>query len=303
MGFFSDLFGGGSKTDFGALLPDPPELRIDDADLFLDQIDDLISTFDRRRTGSDQFDFVRFLFEPQARRLDREFGLGAPGTLTDLPNRRNDLFARGGILPRTLQRLNATGNLDAGTAAAVSAQLESELARQKDDAFSEAKILQRQDIDNALANLERLFPTRFEVRNIPNVVAFQNDLARFNAESERNIATESARKERRARKNKAISDLIGSSAPFLAAIPGVGPFLSAGASILGSGGNQSSFASSLFRPQRPSPQNQSSIPQISVARPLETSGSRVGATTPGIGNIFQPRVSGLNQRLLGVLGG
>lgn len=226
MSWLSDLFNGNKKTDFGAIYPDPPKLRLDDYDVWLKQIDQLIGDWDKIRTGESMFDAVKFIYEPQRAMLEQAYGLGAPGVLAG-PNslgETTDLFARGGTIPRTLSQMNATGTLDSGTAGIVRAQLESQMNKDLAGLFGEAKQVQRGDFFNSLDQLRSLYPERFEVRNIPNYLDYMNATNQYNVSSQRNAATESNRLATLAGKNSALGNLFG--AGLNAIQPGAGDIFS-----------------------------------------------------------------------------
>lgn len=185
MGFFSDLFGGGKKTDFGKIYPEPPKLRVDDADVFLQQIDDLIGEYESVKSGDNMFDAIRFIYEPQKAELDRLYGIGTQA---------GDTYgAKSGALQELQNNLNKRGLLDSGTSGLLESQVYADRNRQLADLFGGAKEVQRDDYFNSLANLERLFPQRFEVRNIPNTVNYMNDINSYNVATQRNAATEGDR--------------------------------------------------------------------------------------------------------------
>lgn len=211
MSWLSDLFGGNKKTDFGAIYPDPPQLRLDDYDLWLKQIDQLIGDWDKIRTGESMFDAVKFIYEPQRAMLEQAYGLGAPGVLAGQNSlgQTDDLFARGGTIPRTLAQMNQTGTLDSGTAGIVRAQLESQMNKDLAGLFGNAKQVQRDDYFNSLDQLRSLYPERFEVRNIPNYLDYFNATNQYNVASQRNAATEADRLQRLGSTNQFMGNLLG----------------------------------------------------------------------------------------------
>lgn len=238
MSWLSDLFNGNKKTDFGAIYPDPPKLRLDDYDLWLTQIDQLIGDWDKIRTGESMFDAVKFIYEPQRAMLEQAYGLGAPGAMSG-PNslgESNDLFARGGTIPRTLSQMNATGTLDSGTAGIVRAQLESQMNKDLSGLFGQAKEVQRGDYFNSLDQLRSLYPERFEVRNIPNYLDYMNATNQYNVASQRNAATESNRLATLAGKNQAMANLFGAGGDAVAGYFGIG----------GGNGDGNGFLSNIY---------------------------------------------------------
>jgi hypothetical protein len=93
MSFFGSLFGKDSKVDYGKIMPDPPQMRIDDADVLLRQFDDLIQQYDDVVSGKSIFDAVQYIFEPQKAAIEQMYGFGAPGALTQAGLPEN-MFAR-----------------------------------------------------------------------------------------------------------------------------------------------------------------------------------------------------------------
>ena len=205
MGFFSDLFGGGKKTDFGAIYKEPPQLRIDDAQVWLQQLDDLIREYDGIKTGTNTFDAVKYMYEPQAATINREYGIGVDP---------RDIFgAKNGALQRRQAEMNARGLLDTGTSAIIEAQLESNRARDLADLMGQAKQVQRAEYFDALNNLERLFPQRFEVRNINNINDFNNAMRSYNVGFQRDVATEADRLARAAAQQQQFAGIAGAFSP------------------------------------------------------------------------------------------
>jgi hypothetical protein len=126
------------------------------------------------------FDYMKFLYEPQAAELNRMYGIGAqPG----------DAYSGyGGTLQRTLAGLNQRGLADAGTSGVILAQIEADRNRQLAELFGQAKGLQRQDIDSAYSNLGQLYPAQFETAQIQPNINYSNAMSRFNQDYLRNSA-------------------------------------------------------------------------------------------------------------------
>lgn len=214
MGFFSSLFGGGDKTDFGAIYPEPPKLRVDDADKFLAQIDQLIGEYDSVRDGTNMFDAIKFVYEPQKAELDRLYGIGT------LPG--DTYGAKSGALQQLQAGMNQRGLLDTGTSGLLESQVYADRNRQLADLFGQSKQIQRDDYFDSLTNLERLFPQRFEVRNIPNAVNYMNDMNSYNVATQRNSATEGDRLMRNAQEAQTYANLFGmaSGIPVVGSVAG-----------------------------------------------------------------------------------
>jgi hypothetical protein len=219
MSWLSDLFDGGKKkTDFGSIYKEPPQLRIDDADVWLRQLDDLISNWDKIKTGESMFDAVKFIYEPQKAELQQLYGINAPGYNT---GSTGDLFARSGSIPRVMGQMNRTGTLDAGTAGLVTGQLESQMNQDLASLFGQAKQTQRDDYMNSLSQLQQLYPERFQVRNINNVNDYNNAVNSYNVATQRNAATEADRLQRLASTNGFMGGLIGTGADAIAGMFGI----------------------------------------------------------------------------------
>lgn len=172
MEFFSDLFGGNNKPDIGAMYPDPPKLHIDDADIFLNQVDSLVKQYEDISTGKSMFDAVKYIYEPQKALIDAQYGIGGPS---------GDVFsAKSGALADLRAGLNKRGLLDAGTSGLLESQLYANRAGDLADLMGQAKQTQRNEFYTALQNLQTLYPQRFDVRNIPNVVDYMNATNQFN---------------------------------------------------------------------------------------------------------------------------
>lgn len=200
MGFFSNLFGK-NKVNYGELYPDPPQLRVDDADIYLKQIDSIINDYEGIRTGDNSFDAIKYLYQPQEALVNREYGIGTtPG---------DTYGSKAGAMQRLDASLNQRGLLDSGTSGLLESQLESDRIRQLAGLFGDAKQVQRQEYFDALGKLEGLFPQRFEVRNIPNAVQYFNDVNNYNVAGQRNAATTAGRLTRDANQMASIGNLIG----------------------------------------------------------------------------------------------
>lgn len=207
MSWLSDLFSGSKKkADYGSIYAEPPKLRIDDADVWLRQLDDLIANWDKIKTGESMFDAVKFIYEPQKAEMEQLYGINAPGYNT---GSTGDLFARGGSIPRVMGQMNKTGTLDAGTAGLVTGQLESQMNQDLAGLFGQAKQTQRADYLNSLEQLRSLYPERFQVRNINNVNDYNNAVNSYNVGVQRNAATEADRLQRLASTNGFMGGLIG----------------------------------------------------------------------------------------------
>lgn len=180
MGLFSGGGGGGGVSGIMDNFPSAPHLSLDDYEKYLSQWDDLINEWDKIKTGESMFDAVKFIYEPQKAELEQLYGINAPGYYGD-PN-STDLFARSGTIPRTMGMMNKTGTLDSGSAALVTGQLESQMNKDLASLYGAAKEKQQSDYFNSLANLQNLYPSRFEIRNIPNYLDY------FNASNDYNNA-------------------------------------------------------------------------------------------------------------------
>lgn len=225
MGLFDSIFGGSKKTDYGSLIPNPPHYQLAPGsnEQYLGGINQLIDVFNNRASGNDIFDAIKYIFEPQAQQLRQLYGIDTqPG----------DIYSqRTGSLPQTLASLNSRGLLDTGTSGVVEAQLRSNLNNQLGQAYGSAKTLQRQDIDNALANLHQLFPERFSVQNIPSQIDYNNQLGDYNATLQRNLATANQQQQRSANRAGLFGDIFGLVAsPFTggASLAFSNPFSSSG---------------------------------------------------------------------------
>jgi len=262
MSWLSGLFGGKKKADYGAIYPEPPKLEQVDYGLWLNQIDDLINNWDDIKTGKSQFDAVKFLYEPQKAEMEQLYGINAPGYTGQAST--GDLFARGGSIPRTMASMNKSGTLDTGTAGLVQGQMEGQMNKDLAGLFGQAKQTQRNDYINSLAQLQRLYPERYQVANIPTNLKYFNDMNSYNVALQRNAATEADRLQRLASTNSFMGNLFGLGAN--AILPGSGQIVSgmanAGMSNFGGqtgvgtstgGSNWSSFLSNLFGNNSASP--------------------------------------------------
>lgn len=234
MGFFSSLFGKSKKTDFGSIYPEPPRLRVDDADKFLAQIDQLIGEYDSVRDGTNMFDAIKFVYEPQKAELDRLYGIDT------LPG--DTYGAKGGALQQLQAGMNQRGLLDSGTSGLLESQVYADRNRQLADLFGQSKQIQRDDYFDSLTNLERLFPQRFEVRNIPNAVNYMNDMNSYNVATQRNSATEGDRLMREAQQSEMLANLFGMAS----GLPMVGPIASGVGNIFQSTANGYNNRASIF---------------------------------------------------------
>lgn len=231
MSWLSDLFSSDKKkTDYGSIYQEPPKLRIDDADVWLRQLDDLISNWDDIKTGKSMFDAIKFIYEPQKAEMQQLYGINAPGYNT---GSTGDLFARNGSIPRVMGQMNKTGTLDAGTAGLVTGQLESQMNKDLASLFGQAKQTQRDDYMQSLATLETLYPERFQVRNINNVNDYNNALRSWNVALQRNAMTEADRLQRLSDTNGFMGGLLGTGVDVLAGAFGI-PTMGMGSKI-GSG--------------------------------------------------------------------
>jgi hypothetical protein len=176
------LFGKKSKPNFGELYKDPPQYQLAPGsyDKYQGQIQSLVDLFGRRSRGEDQFDYMKYLYEPQEAALNRQYGIGtAPG----------DIYSQGaGSIQRTLAGLNQRGLGDAGTSGLILAQLEADRNRQLAELFGQARIAQRGDIDQAYSNLGELYPAQFEAAQIQPNINYANAMANFNQDFNRTNA-------------------------------------------------------------------------------------------------------------------
>jgi hypothetical protein len=174
--------GSKSKPNFGGLYPDPPAYSLlpGSLDKYQGQIQSLVDLFGRRADGTDQFDYMKFLYGPQETQVNSLFGINrAPGDQTP------------GALQRTNAGLNQRGLLDTGTSGVIQAQLEASRANQLANLFGQSKILQRGDIDEAIAALGQLYPAQFTTNQIQPNINYQNAIEKFNQDFRRNSAQQS----------------------------------------------------------------------------------------------------------------
>ena len=275
MGLFESIFGIDKKENIGALIPNPPQFNLaEGSDVQFQQgIQSLIDTFQRRSTGQDQFDFIKFLFEPQLTRLNQAFGIGSRGT-----GELGPLGRRQGALGRLEADLQRRGLFDTGTSAVLQAQLESERAAKEAELFGQAKQLQRADIDASLQSLANLFPTRFQAQNIQPQIDFFNAQNRFNAELARNNTTLSQRQRRAGQKSNAILGGIGIGlAPFTGGLSLSNPFSNRSSSNISSG--SANLFSSITRPPLASAFGQNLFPGIAPS-------TNRFQSIPGLQNLF-----------------
>lgn len=190
MGLFSGLFGGGDKTDFGALFPDPPKLELTDIADFDNGINSIIEDYINIKNGTGRFDAIQSIFKPQEALINREFGIGTvPG----------DVFGeKTGALQRLRAGLNQRGLLDAGTSALLESQVEADRIRQLAEVFGNASVIQGNRELGALQALPNLFDTQFQTSNIQNNLDFFNAERKFAQDERRNLATEADRLQRNA---------------------------------------------------------------------------------------------------------
>jgi hypothetical protein len=212
--------GGGNKGgswDVGQIYGDVPKLNLQGYDVWLRQIDDLIQNWDDIKTGKSMFDAVKFIYEPQRTSLEQAYGLGAPGVLSGQNSlgESNDLFARGGTIPRTLAQMNATGTLDSGGAGVVRGQLESQMNKDLAGLFGQAKQTQRQDYFTSLEQLKNLYPERFEVLNIPNYLNYFNATNGYNAGLQQRALNASYGLANQSNNNAQFGNLIGTGLGYL----------------------------------------------------------------------------------------
>lgn len=305
MSWLSGLFGGNKKADYGAIYAEPPKLEQVDYGLWLNQIDDLINNWDDIKTGKSQFDAVKFLYEPQKAEMEQLYGINAPGYTGQTST--GDLFARGGSIPRTMASMNKAGTLDTGTAGLVQGQMEAQMNKDLAGLFGQAKQTQRNDYINSLAQLQQLYPERYQVANIPTNLKYFNDMNSYNVALQRNAATEADRLQRLASTNGFMGGLIGTGVDAIAGafgIPTMGMGQKLGAGIANTGmstfngqtgggtstgdSNWSSFLSNLFGNNSASPTDYTSNTGSSYnafTNPYSTGG---GAGFGYTGSAFNP---------------
>ena len=270
MSLFGSLFGSGRKTDWSQMIPNPPHLSLAPGSQsgYQGGIQNLLDTFGRRSRGEDQFDYLRFLFEPQQNYLNQQYGINTnPG----------DVYSsRTGALPQTLASLNQRGLLDSGTSGVIEAQLRSDQANKLAELFGQSKQLQRQDIDTSLDALNQLYPTMFDVQNIQPNLDYQNQMADYQALLSRNQATVGGQQARDQQKSSLFGNVLGlAAAPFTGGGSLFGNALGGIRNLFGGGGGQS---------QAPASPYQSSGYQ-SANNPYRLNSRR---SIPGLGNAFQP---------------
>ena len=203
MGLFSSIFGGGRKQDFSQIIPEPPRFNLAQGSQgqYTGGLQDLIDVFTRRSQGQDQFDYLKYLFEPQESMLNQQYGINtSPG----------DVYSqRSGVLPQTLASLNQRGLLDTGTSGVIEGQLRSNLANKLAELFGQSKQLQRGDIDESYNALAQLFPQRFQAQNIQSQIDYDNAMNSYDALLRRNTATVGQQAQSDAAKSRAWQTGIG----------------------------------------------------------------------------------------------
>lgn len=245
MGLFSSIFGGGKKTNWGEMIPDPPSYSLAPGSLgqYTGGLQDLIDVFQRRSQGTDPFDVISYIYGPQATELRQNYGIDTnPG----------DIYSsRTGALPQTLASLNSRGLLDTGTSGIIEGQLRSNLANELARAYGGAKTTQRQDIDNSLQALSQLFPQRFEAQNIQSQVDYDNSMNRYNALLNRNMATVGDQQQRQAQRGDMFQGLLGTGLNFLTGGFGGGGGFNIGnalGNVTGTYNPYDSYLKNLFQP-------------------------------------------------------
>lgn len=179
------LFSKKSKPNFGEIYQPPPTFSYAPGTInqYSGGLQGLIDTFTNRSQGNDIFDYVKYLFDPQAAALRQSYGIDTNS---------GDTYARGsGVLPQTLAGLNKRGLLDSGTSGVIEAQTRSNLENQLSQLFGTAKGLQRQDIDQSLEALNQLYPQRFQVGNMQTMADYQNAMNNWQQDQNRALATAS----------------------------------------------------------------------------------------------------------------
>lgn len=249
--FFESLFGGGDKPNIGAAFPNPPRQTLAEGsvDQLTDNLDQLLQTFQRRARGEDMFDVIKFIFEPQLNRLNEAFGIQAGGG--DL----GPFGRRQGALGRLEADLQRRGLLDSGVSGVLQAQLESQRALGEADLFGQAKALQREDIDQSLANIGNISPALFEAQNIPNRLKFENEFRQFQNDQAREQAHLGFTQNRNSQKAAGAQNALAlAAAPFTGGMSLAALDFSKG----GGSGNFSNFTGidntgNFFRPTPPPP--------------------------------------------------
>lgn len=197
MGLFSSIFGGSKKVDYSRMVPDPPKFNLAQGSQegYVGGLQDLINVFNRRSQGEDQFDYLSYVYGPQANELRQNYGIDT---------NQGDIYSqRTGALPQTLASLNKRGLLDTGTSGIIEGQLRSNLANELARAYGGAKTMQRGDIDNSLQALSSLFPQRFQAENIGSQIDYDNAMNGYQALLQRNALTQQQSDQNRARKEDA----------------------------------------------------------------------------------------------------
>lgn len=201
--FFSKLFGISPKQNYSELIPEPPKFSLAEGsqDQYTGGLQELIDVFNRRSQGQDQFDVMSYIYGPQATELRQNYGIDTnPG----------DIYSqRSGQLPQLMASMNSRGLLDTGTSGILEGQMRSNLANELARAFGGAKTMQRQDIDNSLAQLQQLFPQRFQAQNIGSQIDYENAMNSYNATLNRNAATTQQRADRGAQVSNLLQGGLG----------------------------------------------------------------------------------------------
>ena len=181
--FFSSLFGGSRKQNYGDLIPNPPAFSYapGSTDQYSGGIQNLIDLFTQKSEGKGLFDALQYVYGPQANELRQNYGIDTnPG----------DIFSqRTGALPQTLASLNKRGLLDTGTSGIIEGQLRSNLSNELARAYGGAKQQQSQEQTASLDALHQLFPERFQAQNLQTQADYQNQMNNYNALLQRNQAT------------------------------------------------------------------------------------------------------------------
>jgi hypothetical protein len=270
---------GNKKVDWSQMIPDPPAYTLANgsAENYLAGIEQLLSTFQNRANGTDMFDYLKFLFEPQKAELSKQYGIDVDP---------NDVYSQNsGVLPQTLASMNKRGLLDTGTSGVIEGQTRSDYANQVAKLFGESKQLQRNDIDNSLNALGQLFPARFNVANIPNQVNYSNAMNNYNALLNRNQATV-AQQQSSMPWYQTVLQAGGNAAGNFFGAGNIGTDLFGNGQTSGSYGNTGGFFNSK-------PTTASSSQSKGLAEWFDqnqgnsfTSSSRVNSKTPGFSSMF-----------------
>ena len=202
-GFFNKLFGIQDKPNYGESIPNPPTFSYapGSTDAYTQQLQNLFDVFSRRADGTDQFDYLKYVFGPQETALNQYYGINTtPG----------DIYSRqSGALPQTLASLNKRGLLDTGTSGLIEGQLQADRANKLAELFGSAKASQRTDIDNALNAQGQLSPQLFQAKNLQSQADYENAMNNYNAELQRQSLTAQSRNTRNAQVTGALQQGAG----------------------------------------------------------------------------------------------